>query len=95
MADTTPVREVQRLSYDDARPITLIGKINELVIAVNNLAHGRNHYDPQAEEALRQVAILEHTFGEHTHQLANAYSDTPPYTSGPIIATNDDRETNT
>ncbi len=75
----------------DHRSVNIIHKINELIEAYSKLTE--EFYCSQAEEALKQVAVLEHTFGNHIHHVQQTEEMyTQPSTGGPIITMVDDRD---
>ncbi len=75
---------IEKLDTLDTRYRIIIEKINEMIDKIND------HYDSQAEEALKQIAILEHTFDNHTHEITD---NTHVHTlSGPIITMVDERD---
>lgn len=73
---------IEKLSDRDFSESVLIAKINELIDVVNDLRIGNDHYDPQAEEALKQIAELESKFNNHVHyarelQMSTSTPDNP------------------
>ncbi len=88
---------IEKLDILDTRYRVIIEKINEIIDTVNGTylpatleVTESEPYCSQAEEALKQVAQLEHTFDNHTHQITD---NTHVHTlSGPIITMVDDRD---